>query len=47
MNMMLPVALHAASGFFRIVQRTLGALNCIPFRNTYCWARDEAQDIGP
>src|SRR5262249_3238849 len=31
MNMLLPVALHAASGFFRIVQRTLGALNCIPY----------------
>ena len=31
MNMMLPVALHAASGFFRVVQRPLGALNCIPY----------------
>ena len=31
MNTMPPVALHAASGFFRIVQRTLGALNCIPY----------------
>src|SRR5262245_7958911 len=31
MNMVLPVAVHAASGFFRIVQRTLGALNRIPY----------------
>src|SRR2546429_4857929 len=31
MNTVPPVALHAASGFFRIVQRTLGALNCIPY----------------
>jgi len=30
MNMVLPVALHVASGLFRIVQRTFGPLNCIP-----------------
>jgi hypothetical protein len=30
MNMMLPVALHAACGFFRIVQRTLGQIVPLP-----------------
>src|SRR5262249_1864618 len=31
MSTVPPVALHAASGFFRIVRRILGALNCIPY----------------
>src|SRR6516164_3822591 len=31
MNTVPPVALHAASGVFRIVQRTLDGLNCIPY----------------